>query len=96
MSNKDKDFYVWTMEECIKSTYEWWGTDMMSMYRNIEKDFPNEAIANLIPHHEDLLFDIKTQELSTKYKKLNLCSWNRFAYGSLAVYRRIYFTAYIR
>ena len=110
MSNKDKDFYVWTMEECIKSTYEWWGTDMMSMYRNIEKDFPNaaiainkmylglsetnfyssqfvvfekaqyvyEAIANLIPHHEDLLFDIKTQELYTKYKKLNLCSWNRF------------------
>ena len=29
MSNKDKNFYVWTMEECIKSTYEWWGTDMM-------------------------------------------------------------------
>ena len=93
MSKKDKDFYVWTMEECIKSTYEWWGTDMMSMYSNIEKDFPNvaiaintmylglartnfykspfvffekvqyvyEAIANLIPQHEDLFFDIRSK-----------------------------------
>lgn len=45
MSRKDKDFYVWTMAECIKSTYEWWGIDMMSMYNNIKKDFPNAANA---------------------------------------------------
>lgn len=25
MSKKDKDFYVWAMEECIKDTYEYWG-----------------------------------------------------------------------
>lgn len=110
MSKKDKDFYVWTMEECIKSTYEWWGIDMMSMYDHIKKDFPNatkaihkmyeklrepnfyesefkvfdkieyvyEALANLIPHHEELLFDIKTEAKSKKYKTLNICSWNRF------------------
>ena len=45
MSKKDKEFYVWTMGECIKDTYEWWGTDMMSMYDNIEKDFPNAIVA---------------------------------------------------
>ena len=45
MSKKDKDFYVWTMAECIKSTYEWWGTDMMSMYDNIKEDFPNATKA---------------------------------------------------
>ena len=33
------------MAECIKSTYEWWGIDMMSMYDNIEKDFPNAVVA---------------------------------------------------
>ena len=45
MSEHNKDFYVWTMAECIKSTYEWWGIDMMSMYDNIEKDFPNAIAA---------------------------------------------------
>lgn len=45
MSKKNKDFYVWTMEECIKNTYEWWGIDMMSMYDNIKKDFPNATNA---------------------------------------------------
>lgn len=45
MSKKDKDFYVWTMAECIKDTYEWWGIDMMSMYDNIKKDFPNATNA---------------------------------------------------
>lgn len=45
MSKKDKDFYVWTMAQCIKSTYEWWGIDMMSMYDNIKKDFPNATVA---------------------------------------------------
>ncbi len=45
----DKDFYVWTMAECIKSTYEWWGIDMISMYDNIQEDFPNtiEAIQKM-------------------------------------------------
>lgn len=45
MIKKDKDFYVWTMAECIKEFYEWWGADMMSMYSNIKEDFPNAAIA---------------------------------------------------
>ena len=45
MSKKDKNFYVCTMAECIKNTYEWWGIDMMSMYDNIKKDFPNAAKA---------------------------------------------------
>ena len=45
MSRKDKDFYVWTMAECIKDTYEWWGIDMMSMYDNIKNDFPNATKA---------------------------------------------------
>lgn len=108
MTNKNKNFYVWTLEECIKSTYEYWGIDMMSMYRNIQMNFPiatvainkmyfltepnfyssqlltfekvqyvYEAIANLIPQHEDLLFNIRTTELSPKYKKLNICSWDQ-------------------
>lgn len=110
MSKKDKDFYVWTMAECIKSTYEWWGIDMMPMYDNIKRDFPNaaeaihkmydnleeedfyrslflifekvqyvyEAIANLIPPYEKLQFDIRTKEQAKEYKRLNMCSWNRF------------------
>lgn len=41
----DKDFYVWTISECIKDTYEWWGIDMMSMYNHIKEDFPNAAEA---------------------------------------------------
>lgn len=39
MGKKNKDFYVSVMSECIKSTYEWWGTDIMSMYSMIEKGF---------------------------------------------------------
>ena len=45
MNKKDKNFYVWTMEECIKSTYEWWGIDIMSMYDNIQVDFPDATKA---------------------------------------------------
>jgi len=45
MSKTDKDFYVWTMAECIKDTYGWWGIDMMSMYHNIKEDFPNATAA---------------------------------------------------
>lgn len=109
MTKKDKNFYIWTLENCIKSTYEYWGIDMISMYKSIEKDFPiaavainniypslknypattqflvfediryvYEAIANLIPQHEDLLFDIKTKEQSSEYERLNICSWNKF------------------
>jgi len=110
MSRKDKNFYVWTMEECIKDTYEWWGIDMMSMYHHIKEDFPNaakaiqrmhcdfqepkfyeaqylffekpqyvyEAIANLIPQQEELRFDTRTKEKSKEYRRLNMCSWNRF------------------
>ena len=45
MSVQDKRFYVWTMTECIKSTYEWWGIDMMSMFSHIKKNFPNATKA---------------------------------------------------
>ena len=45
MGKKDKDFYVWTMAECIKDTYECWGIDMISMYDHIKKDFPNASKA---------------------------------------------------
>lgn len=45
MNKKSKDFYVWTLSECIKDTYEWWGIDMMSMYDHIKEDFPNAAQA---------------------------------------------------
>jgi hypothetical protein len=54
MSEHNKNFYVWTMEECIKSTYEWWGINMMAMYENIEYEFPNaiEAIKNMYSNFE--------------------------------------------
>ena len=45
MSEKNKDFYVWAMAECIKDTYECWGIDMMSMYDNIKEDFSNATAA---------------------------------------------------
>ena len=54
MSGQKKDLYVWVMAECIKSTYEYWGTDMMSMYDNIKKSFPNatEAIKKMYTDFE--------------------------------------------
>lgn len=45
MSKKDKNFYVWTMAECIKDTYEQWGIDIMSLYNHIKKYFPNATKA---------------------------------------------------
>lgn len=45
MKRKNKKFYIWAMYECIKTTYEQWGLDMMSMYKNIKRDFPNAALA---------------------------------------------------
>ena len=45
MSKKNKAFYVWTMAECIKDTYEFWGFDMMSMFDKIYRNFPNAAEA---------------------------------------------------
>lgn len=111
MSKKDQDFYVWTMGECIKDTYENWGIDMMSMYSNIRKDFPNaakaihkiytdfrgtqncykaealtfenpqyvyEVITNLIPNHQQLMYDSFTKEQAKEYYWLNMCPWNRF------------------
>ena len=41
MRKKDKDFYVWTMSEYIKSSYEWWGIDITSLYGCISKNFQN-------------------------------------------------------
>lgn len=43
MYKKSKDFYVWTVEECIKDTYEGWGIDIMPMYGDIQESFPNAA-----------------------------------------------------
>lgn len=45
MITPDREFYLWAYEECVKDTYEGWGTDMMSKYENVKKDFPNAAIA---------------------------------------------------
>ncbi|MBR3325356.1 MAG: hypothetical protein IKG14_04870 [Clostridia bacterium] len=45
MGMLSQDFYIWTMAECIKDIYEWWGIDMMSMYEEIEEDFPNACRA---------------------------------------------------
>jgi len=45
MCKKDQEYYVWVMEECIKSTYEEWGIDMMSMYDEISRDFPGATTA---------------------------------------------------
>lgn len=45
MEKQSKDFYIWTMAECIKDTYERWGIDMMSMFENIREDFPNATQA---------------------------------------------------
>lgn len=39
MRKKDKDFYVQTMSECIKSTYEWWGNDITSFMDIYQKIF---------------------------------------------------------
>lgn len=49
MSEKNKDFYVWTITKYINSTHKWWGIDIMSIYDNIKKDFPNatEAIQKM-------------------------------------------------
>lgn len=45
MNTKNRNFYVWTMSECIKNTYEWWGIDIMSMYDYIKEKFPNASVA---------------------------------------------------
>ena len=64
MGKKNKDFYVSVMSECIKSTYEWWGTDIMSMYSMIEKRFPNATKAGVENNYE-------------RAKELNGCfAWN--------------------
>ena len=41
----DRGFYIWTMAEVIKETYEQWGIDLMSMWKNIQESFPNAAKA---------------------------------------------------
>lgn len=41
MSKITRDFYIWTIYECIKNTYQWWGIDLTSMSENIKKDFSN-------------------------------------------------------
>lgn len=39
-----KEYYVQIYGE-LKSTYEWWGIDMMSMFDHIRRDCPNVALA---------------------------------------------------
>ena len=116
MVKRDRDYYADIYEE-VKSTYENWGIDMMSMYSHIEEDCPNaaeaikkmygtedkptyndealhfnnpqyvyELIANLIPDHGvldfDLLdFDLRTRNLKEEFKPYNICSWNRYGYA---------------
>lgn len=108
MNKYDKVFYAQTMAQ-YKTTCEWWGIDIMSMYDNIERDYPNaakaiqkmhspfdesdyyvaqplhfehprfvyEAIANLIPTHNEVYYNMKTTEQNKKFKDLNMCSWSR-------------------
>ena len=45
MSKKGKDFYVWALQRCIKSNYEFLGLDMMSMYNCFKENFPNATSA---------------------------------------------------
>ena len=68
MSGQNKDFYVWTMAECIKSTYEWWGIDMMSMFDNIEKDFPNATDKDSIIAAFSSLPNLASQRVNAKFK----------------------------
>lgn len=113
MVKRDLDYYADIYEE-VKSTYENWGIDMMSMYSHIEEDCPNaaeaikkmygtedkptyndkalhfdnpqyvyELIANLIPDHGvldfDLVdFDLRTRNLKEEFKSYNMCSWHRY------------------
>ena len=45
MSELNREKFVFALEEGIKTTYEQWGIDMMSVYDHIERDFPNAARA---------------------------------------------------
>lgn len=45
MSELNQETFVFALVEGIKTTYEQWGIDMMSMFEHIEKDFPNAARA---------------------------------------------------
>ena len=45
MSELNREKFVFALKEGIKTTYEQWGIDMMSMFKHIEKDFPNAARA---------------------------------------------------
>ena len=41
-------------------------------------EYVYQALANLIPHHEELRFDTITKEQAKEYEGLNMCSWDRF------------------
>ena len=68
---QNKKFYVWTMGACVKSTYEEWGIDMMSMYSNIKRDFPNatKAIHKIYSPFKDEKNCYKAQPLTFENPK---------------------------
>lgn len=45
VKTRSKEFYIRIVENCIKSTYENWGIDMMSNWNNIIKEFPHASKA---------------------------------------------------
>lgn len=55
MEKYGKDFYEWMYSE-VKTTYEEWGTDMMSMYKHhIKEDLPNisKAISEMYNNFDE-------------------------------------------
>ena len=65
MSELNQDLFVFALAEGIKTTYEQWGVDMMSVYDHIERDFPNAARAIKCMYCN---FNLKAcYELSPKY-----------------------------
>ena len=63
----NKDFYVGIMEN-IKSTYEWWGHDMTSLYNNIKEDFPN-ATQSLHKMYNNLIIPNFYESKSLTFEK---------------------------
>lgn len=45
MKQKNKNFYVWTIKECIRNTYRFYGIQMMRMYDSLTNNFPNATSA---------------------------------------------------
>lgn len=104
----DREFYIWTVADILKETYEQWGIDIMSFWDNIQESFPNaakalkqmhsdfdettfyeashkkfdnpeyvyQAVANLIPSHSILKFNVSSTAHFPQYDSLKIYGWN--------------------